>query len=72
MLEKVNEAMPDGIILNGNKLECRVLEGNLFSRTPDWDFHYFNPCQIILSHTPVSALEKDKKQTGACWQYVDP
>ena len=30
VLEKVNEAMPDGIILNGNKLECRVLEGNIF------------------------------------------
>ena len=29
VLEKLNTAMPDGIMLNEAKLECRVLEGML-------------------------------------------
>ena len=28
---------------------------------PDWDFRCFYPCKIFLSHTPVPALGKDKK-----------
>ena len=29
VLEKLKAAMPDGIVLNDAKLECRVLEGML-------------------------------------------
>ena len=38
----------------------------LYFRTPDQDFPCFYPCEIILSHTPVPALGKDKKWIAAC------
>ena len=44
----------------------------LYSRTPDRDFFCFYPCEIILSHTTVPALGKDKKWTAARWPHVDP
>ena len=38
---------------------------SLFSRTRDWDFRSFYPCEIILSRIPVTARGKDKTQTVA-------
>ena len=32
-----------------------------YSRTPDWDFYCFNQSEIILSHIPIPAHGKDKK-----------
>ena len=40
-----------------------------FSRTPDGDFRWVYPCEIILSHIPVPAPGKDKKWTVACWPH---
>ena len=37
-----------------------------FSRTPDWDFRCFNPCEIIsISHIPIPARGKDKNEQQA-------
>ena len=34
----------------------------IFSRTPDRDFRCFYTCEIILSHIPVPASGKHKKE----------
>ena len=33
----------------------------IYSRTPDWDLCYFNPCKRILSHIPIPASGQDNK-----------
>ena len=35
-------------------------------RAPDRNVRYFYPCEVILHHTPIPALEKDKKRIAAC------
>ena len=37
-----------------------------YSRTPDQDFCCFCPCEIILSHIPITACGIDKNRTAAC------
>ena len=46
-----------------------LLRGKLCSCTPDRNFRFFYPCEIIRSHIPVSACGKDNKQSAACWLY---
>ena len=44
VLGKLTEAMTDGIVLNGSKLECRVLEGKVnyrISSVIKWSFFPF-------------------------------
>ena len=45
---------------------------HIFSRTPDRYFHWFYPCEIILSHISVPARWKAKKQTAALRQHAGP
>ena len=47
-------------------METGKLSETSFSCTPDRDFRCFYPCEIFLSHIPVTALGKDKKRIAAC------
>ena len=42
-------------------LEFNAYPRFAISRTPDRDFRCFYPCEIFLSHKPIPALGKDKK-----------
>ena len=42
------------------------------TRTPDWDFHCYYPCEIILSHIPVPASRKHQTVAVARRLRVDP
>ena len=50
-----------------------ILGHSFLSRTPDRHFRCFYPCEIVLSHTPIPAIGKYKKnRTAARLPHVDP